>query len=217
MIEGHFIVIEGIDGAGTTTQSQRLAAYFQGRGLPVCVTHEPTTGPVGALLRQALTHRFVVPGPHGVRPPSWKTMALLFAADRLDHLDSEILPNLFDGVTVLCDRYDLSSLAYQSATANKPDEAVAWLRSLNAQARRPDLTLVVDVPADIAAQRRRRRAQAQELYELDELQVRLADAYLHAERLVPGDRLVHIDGSAPAEEVTAAIVREVEKMRSGKG
>ena len=167
MIEGHFIVIEGIDGAGTTTQAQRLAEHLQGRGLPVCVTHEPTTGPVGALLRQALTHRFVVPGTHGVRPPSWRTMAMLFAADRLDHLDSEIMPNLFDGVTVICDRYDLSSLAYQSATANDADAAVDWLRALNAHARRPDLTLVVNVPAEVAAQRRRRRGQAEELYEHD--------------------------------------------------
>ena len=217
MIEGNFIVIEGIDGAGTTTQAQILSERFLSRGLPVLTTREPTTGPVGALIRQALTHRFVVPGIHGPRPPSWKTMALLFAADRLDHLEAEILPNLLDGVTVISDRYDLSSLAYQSATA--PDESaevIPWLRAINRHARRPDLTLVLDVPADVAAQRRRSRAQASELYEIDELQVRLAAAYRSAESLLPGDRIVHIDGSRSAAEVADEISRVVWEFRGDR-
>ncbi|MCS6900135.1 MAG: dTMP kinase [Myxococcales bacterium] len=218
MIEGHFIVIEGIDGAGTTTQVQRLCERFQGRGLPVLPTREPTMGPVGSLIRQALTHRLVVPGMHGGRPPSWKTMALLFAADRLDHLEAEILPNLLDGVTVISDRYDLSSLAYQSATApEEGGEVLAWLQAINRYARRPDLTVILDVPPAVAAQRRRNRVQASELYEGDELQVRLAEAYQSAERLVPGDRVVHVDGSRGIEEVTDAIAREVWRFRGEKG
>jgi dTMP kinase len=215
MIEGHFIVIEGIDGAGTTTQTTRLCERFSAQGLPALSTREPTAGPVGALIRQALTHRLVVPGLHGPRPPSWKTMALLFAADRLDHLEAEIIPNLLDGVSVISDRYDLSSLAYQSATSDgdDPTPVLAWLRAINGHARRPDLTLVVDVPADVAAQRRRTRGQASELYEFDELQRRLADAYLHAEALVPGDTIVHIDGTASVEQVADAIWAAVQKFR----
>jgi dTMP kinase len=217
MIEGHFIVIEGIDGAGTTTQVQQLCERFQGRGLPALPTREPTAGPVGFLIRQALTHRLVVPGIHGGRPPSWKTMALLFAADRLDHLEAEILPNLLDGVTVISDRYDLSSLAYQSATApEESGEVLGWLRAINRHARRPDLTLILDVPPAVASQRRRNRAQASELYELDELQDRLAEAYRGAEALVPGDRVVHIDGSRSIAEVAEAIAEEVWRFRGDR-
>ncbi len=217
MIQGMFFVIEGIDGAGTTTLAGRLTDRLLAMGLPALATHEPTGGPVGALLRQALTHRFVVPGQHGTRPPSWKTMALLFAADRLDHLESEITPNLSDGVSVISDRYDLSSLAYQSATAKDPVAAVAWLRHLNQHARRPDLTIVIDVPPDLAAQRRAARGTAEELYEADELQRRLAEAYLRAEELVPGDVVAHIDGGRSIDEVADAIWVEVERARSPRG
>lgn len=219
MIEGNFIVIEGIDGAGTTTQMHQLCARFQARGLPAIATHEPTPGPVGAVIRQALQHRLVVPGVNGPRAPSWKTMALLFAADRLDHLEAEILPNLMDGVTVVSDRYDLSSLAYQSATSGEegPEaDVIGWLRSINRHARRPDLTIVLDVPPEVAAQRRNARNQASELYEHQELQRRLAQAYLAAEQLVPGDQLVHVDGSKPLEQVADAIAEIVWGFRGDR-
>jgi dTMP kinase len=116
MIEGQFIVIEGVDGAGTTTQTGLLVQALRGRGLPVRSTREPSDGPIGTMLRQILTGRIVVPGMSGTRPPTWTTMALLFAADRLDHLEAEVVPNLMDGVTVVSDRYDLSSIAYQSVS-----------------------------------------------------------------------------------------------------
>lgn len=214
-MSGQFIVIEGIDGAGTTTQAQLLLDHLRSKKRPAISTREPTGGPIGAMIRQALTHRLVVPGPHGPRPPGWQTMALLFAADRLDHLQAEITPNLAVGVTVLSDRYDLSSLAYQSAVADddaSQRETVAWIRELNRHARRPDLTLVVDVPAQVAAQRRRHRGGAVELYEHDDLQRRLAEAYLRAEELVPGDRVVHIDGTASVADVAAQIVAAVEAL-----
>ena len=219
MIEGTFIVIEGIDGAGTTTQTERISAKFQEQGLPAVATREPTVGPVGALVRQALTHRLVVPGVHGSHPPGWKTMALLFAADRLDHLDAEVLPNLMEGVSVVSDRYDLSSLAYQSATADDDsnEDVVGWIRALNRFARRPDLTIVLDVPAEVAGHRRRWRGHAAELYENQELQVRLAAAYRRAEALLPGDKVMHIDGGGSVEAVTAAIWSAVMAHRNHKG
>src|SRR5512139_742195 len=117
MIEGLFIAIEGIDGAGTTTQAKLLFDGLRARGLPVHLTREPSDGPIGVLIRQILTGRVVVPGLQGPRAPDWATMALLFAADRLDHVEAEIAPNLADGVTVVSDRYDYSSVAYQSVTA----------------------------------------------------------------------------------------------------
>ena len=102
MIEGLFIALEGIDGAGTTTQLERLAGRLRERGLPVHRTREPSDGPIGTMIRQVLSGRIVVNGLQGPRPPSWTTMALLFAADRTDHVESEIVPNLMDGVNLVC-------------------------------------------------------------------------------------------------------------------
>ncbi len=218
MIEGHFIVLEGIDGSGTSTQAALLGKWFRARGLPVLVTHEPTDGPIGAMIRQVLTHRLVVCGMTGPRAPTWATMALLFAADRLDHLESSILPNLLDGVTVISDRYDLSSIAYQSITsaANVDPSVVEWVRTINGRARRPDLTIVLDVAPEVAARRREERAYTTELYEESALQEALARSYGKAESLVPGDHLVHVDGNADVQAVHAAVVEAVRRLRGDK-
>jgi dTMP kinase len=221
MIEGSFIVIEGIDGAGTTTQTDLIANWFRWRGLPAHTTHEPTDGPVGSMIRQVLTNRLVVCGITGSRAPAWTTMALLFAADRLDHLESEVLPNLLDGVTVISDRYDLSSLAYQSATATGSEleaaNVISWVRELNKYARRPDLTIVLDVDAEVAAKRRRKRGSSAELYEETDLQKALARAYMQVEKFIPGDTVVHVDGNGPVDRIHTAIVEAVRKTRGEPG
>jgi dTMP kinase len=214
---GRFIVVEGIDGAGTTTAVERIVAELSARGKSVVATREPSTGPIGALIRQILAHRLVVPGEGGAKAPGWATMALLFAADRCDHLEVDILPRLARGITVVSDRYDLSSLAYQSATATSDDasaDAVTWIRELNRQARRPDLTLVLDVPAEVAAQRRQARGGSRELFEEAELQARLARIYSRAETLVPGDTVIHIDARQPVAAVVAAAVSAIDALGS---
>ena len=210
--DGLFVVFEGIDGAGTTTQCERYAARLRARRRLVHVTREPSTGPVGSMIRLALTHRLALPSAHQA-----ETMALLFAADRLDHVAAEIEPHLRDGYVVLSDRYDLSSLAYQSTTSNSGDDAgtVSWIRDLNRHARRPDLTLVLDVSPDVAAARRRARGGAAELFDAAEVQARLAAAYLGAEALVPGDRLVHIDGDAAPDVVEATIAAVLDALVTG--
>ncbi len=213
MIEGNFIAIEGVDGAGTTTQAELLGKALRERGLPIHVTREPSDGPVGTMIRQILTGRIVVPGMHGVRAPTWTTMALLFAADRLDHLEAEVNPNLMDGVTVITDRYYHSSVAYQSSSAGGGDEAIRWVRELNARARRPDLTIVLDVAPDAAAERRNIRAQAKELYEDDELQVKLGAFYAKIDEHFPDERIVHVDGNLGMEAVEAEIMRLVRELR----
>lgn len=213
MIEGLFIALEGIDGAGTTTQARLLHDALRAQGLPVHVTREPSDGPIGMLIRQVLTGRLVVPGFHGPRAPDSATMALLFAADRLDHVDAEILPNIRDGVTVISDRYDHSSVAYQSLTAGGGDDTIAWVREINRQARRPDLTIVLDVTPEAAYARRAERARARELYEDDDLQSRLAHFYLTIERVFPGDRIVHIDGLQPIDVVAAQVLSAVRSLR----
>lgn len=213
MIEGLFIVLEGVDGAGTTTHTKLLADALRARGLPITTTREPSDGPVGALIRQILTGRVVVPGISGARPSSWSTMALLFAADRLDHLEATIHPNLMDGVTVISDRYDHSSVAYQSVTAGAERETVSWVREINRHAHRPDLTIVLDVTPDEAARRRKERAAGREIYDASELQQQLAAFYIDIEKHFPGDRIVHVSAEGTVEAVHAAIMRQVRILR----
>jgi dTMP kinase len=171
------------------------------------------------LLRLCLTGRLVTPGPLGPRAPSWKTMALMFAADRLDHVEAEIAPLLEDGVTVISDRYYHSSVAYQALSAeaavNEPavlTEPIAWIRTLNAYARRPDLTIVLDVPLAEAAARRRMRG-GRELYDDDELQARLVDFYARLEQHFPGEPIVHVPGVGSVEQVASAILSQVDARR----
>lgn len=218
--EGVFVVLEGIDGAGTTTQAQRLAAHLRARRRMAHVTHEPSSGPIGAQIRLVLTQRISLPATQRA-----EVMALLFAADRLDHVASEVEPYLRDGYVVISDRYDLSSLAYQSISAGgreslydgsvlsqRPGAPTEWIRELNRFARRPDVTVVLDVSPNVAAARRRARGGAAELFDDAELQARLARAYRRAEDLVPGDRVVHVDGDGDPEAVARAVAEALEPI-----
>ena len=206
---GVFVVVEGIDGSGSTTHTKLLGKALRQRGLKVLETCEPSPGPIGSLIRQVLSRRLFVPDATGPRAFAWSTMALLFAADRMDHLDSTVVPALRDGTVVVSDRYDLSSLAYQSVTAPTGDKVVPWIRELNAAALRPDITVVIDVPVEVAEERRRSRGGMEEIFESRELQTRLCEVYRHAESLVPHDRVAHVTGEGAVSDVAAAILNAV--------
>lgn len=212
MPQGRLIVIEGVDGAGTTTQVAQLSAALRARSQAVHETREPTSGPIGALLRLCLTGRLVTPGPMGVRAPSWQTMALMFAADRQDHVDAEINPLLEEGITVVSDRYYHSSVAYQSLSASDGEAAIEWVRTLNAHARKPDLTIVLDVSSEEAAARRRQRG-GRELFDDDELQARLVEFYARLERHFPGEAIAHVSGEGSVEAIASAILSQVDLRR----
>ncbi|MCL2723411.1 MAG: dTMP kinase [Polyangiaceae bacterium] len=202
---GRFVVLEGIDGAGTTTQTQMLVEHLRNEGVRVArATREPSDGPIGSFIRQVLTGRVVAPGG---RAPAWTTMALLFAADRMDHVESEIEPVLSQGGVVVSDRYDASSLAYQSISSDRAeDTALDWIRQLNRHALRPALTIVLDVPAEVAAARRHARGEPAQLYEENDAQRMLAAFYRDLPRHMPTDSIVVIDGSGSIEDVHARVL-----------
>lgn len=208
MDRGSFIVLEGIDGAGTTTQTALLEKKLKATGRAVVTTREPTPGPIGTLIRQALSKRLVEPGGG---PINSDTMALLFAADRVDHGASLIRPAIDSGAIVVSDRYDHSSVGYQGLTGSRPfDEAARWLRAINGRAVRPNLVIVVDVDSDEAEARRRIRGGADDLYEVSSLQAKLATYYRNLASYFPDDRIVIVDGRLPVADVETAIWRIVE-------
>jgi dTMP kinase len=165
---GRFIVLEGVDGAGTTTQRERLGSWLASLGHAVHATAEPSVGPVGKLIRSLLN-----PDSGPFAP---EAMALLFAADRRDHIAREIEPQLQAGAVVLSDRYVLSSLAYQTA-AGVPRELVYSANFGGSGLLIPDLTLLVEVTGEVSAQRRAKRAGAVEIYDDRLIQERVAAAY----------------------------------------
>lgn len=190
-MRGLFLVLEGIDGAGTTTQRGRLVTWLAQLGLGVHPTAEPSSGPIGRLIRQYLGSL-----DEALEP---RAMALLFAADRRDHIAREIRPKVEAGAIVLSDRYVLSSLAYQT-TAGVPREIVA---QANADILLPDLTLYFDLPIEVAAERRAKRASAVEIYDADSTQRRVADTYRREAELLRerGEPVVFIDAARDPDSV----------------
>ncbi len=193
------IVLEGLDGAGTTTQTRRLVEHLTARGDKAHATREPSDGPIGQLIRQMLTGGHAIPG----QSIAQSTFGLLFAADRLDHLQREVDPKLAAGVTVVSDRWYHSSLAYQGTGAERD-----WITMLNARARRPDLTIFLQVRPEVAAARRVAAGRVQELFEDLRMQEDVAAGYkaTNSELAAQGERIEVIDGEAAPDLVFAAIV-----------
>lgn len=193
---GALIVIEGIDGSGSTTQSDMLLQWLQRAGIPSTFTREPSKGPIGGVLRLYIGKRLELGGP--------EAEALAFAADRMDHVTSEIAPALARGMTVVADRYYLSSLAYQALSCD-----LAWLREINRFALQPDLTVFLSVPVDVGVARFSSRA-TRERFEEDRGQLaRIADMYAAAIACLceDGEDVRVIDGTRSPGEVHADIVR----------
>jgi len=215
MNQGLFVIFEGIDGSGTTTQVRAVVERLQGMGYAARGTCEPSAGPIGAFIRQILTRsvRLETGAPAAF---DFRAMALLFAADRLDHVEREVLPALAEGQIVISDRYLLSSLAYQSATAEDGEMAVSFVRAVNQGARTPDLQIVFDVDADVARERRVARGGEAELYERDELQRRLASLYKNPEPLGPEGTLVHVDAHLPISELTESLIERIVTFLSSR-
>lgn len=190
------MAVEGIDGAGKTTQAKRLVKWLRNRGIRARYTREPSGGPVGRILRSMARRRDV----------DTRLEALLFAADRLYHVEKTIAPLLSRGYVVVSDRYLHSSLAYQAATTGEPK----WVEELNRFAPRPDLAILLDIEPEVGLERiGRRRTRFEEL----ELLEKVRENYL---RLARRRELVVIDASRKPGEVFEEIKTVVEeKLKIG--
>lgn len=205
-MSARLIVIEGIDGAGTTTQAKLLVEHLRAMGRAAHLTREPSDGPIGRLIREMLIGQHAIPGVSIAQ----STFGLLFAADRMDHVQREVEPYLDAGVTVVSDRWYHSSLAYQGVARQR-----SWLMKLNTYVRWPDLTIFLRVRPDAAAHRRLAAGRVQELFEDIRMQEEAAEGYevaiaeLMAER---GERIEVVDGEAPLDAVFSAVVRAVDSL-----
>jgi dTMP kinase len=193
-----FIVLEGLDGAGTTTQARMLQEYFTHCGHDSFPTFEPSDGVVGAFTRGLLS---------GNDAPSQRVLGLLFAADRLEHTNV-IRAELSKGRHVVCDRYIFSSMAYQTLDAEISAE---WVAQTNAGCAIPDLTVFIDVPVEVCLQRIRTRNGDRTLYERDDRLRAILDNYRRLMEFYRSryGRLVTVDGTAPPGEVHSAVVAQL--------
>ncbi len=199
--KGKFIVFEGIDGSGKSTQLKRLCTYLSEQGIPCAATCEPTHSPFGTLLRACLT---------GELDSDERAIAALFAADRLDHSfnrETGIRRMLEEGVTVLCDRFYFSSFAYNGGLV-----PLEWVISLNEVARRemrPDLTVYIELSPEEGMRRLARRGRT-ERYESFERQAAVHDRYLALfERFRDTERIAIVKSDADKDVTQAAIRRAV--------
>ncbi len=166
MGKGTFIVLEGLDGAGVSGHAKLLDAYLKQKGYRTLLTKEPTTGPIGRVIKEVLKTN---------GGASYKSIQLLFCADRAKHLEDEILPALAQGKVVVCDRYMFSTLAYGFASGVDTH----WLYNVNREFRMPDLTVFIDISPDVSITRIEKKGKQRELFEKRETLSKVRKAYLN--------------------------------------
>jgi dTMP kinase len=191
-VSGIFICLEGLDGCGKSTQAEILANWLKSLDKDVILTAEPTKGPIGRFLRK------IIQGRVEVAPLA---EAMLFAADRCDHLEKLVKPALARGKVVVCERYIYSSLAYQGARG-VPEQTI---RKLNEQFLRPHLVILLDVPVDVALRRMKKR-NLDEFEKNRKFQERVREIYL---LLFKKEGLPILDGTLPVPELAEKIKRLV--------
>lgn len=210
MDQGKFIVLEGIDGAGTSTQGPLLVKYLfeKDKKNVVLLTREPTKlSPYGLELRRRLTGD-LLPGEITINDPEY--WADLFINDRKWHVDKVLMPSLRLGLQLISDRYDLSTIAYQSAQGRDMEELIRKHEGLPV----PDLTLLLDLPVEIAMQRAGKDSQrTKEYFDDHAFQEKVRTNYLvAAQKLNKSRNIVVIDSSRPIDEIAKEIQQEVNKL-----
>ena len=202
---GNFNVVEGIDGAGKTTQISLLTAWLKSRGRAVHTTAEPTNSTIGGIIRDAL---------EGLTEKTACEMTALFVADRIFHNTnpvSGIRNILASGQDVICDRYYYSTLAYQGSMTDYD-----WVSALNLQCPdilKPDLCVFLDLKPEVSLDRIARNRSVTEIYENIDTLKKVRDQFFNVfEQLKSRDRICVIDAGGTVEEVSESIIRAVSDL-----
>lgn len=189
--KGFFLVIEGIDGAGTTTQVNAVYNWLKTHKIPCLKTREPSQGIIGRHIKKLLKEKNT----------NSAELALLFAADRLDHLASTVFPALYKGMWVVSDRYRLSSLAYQSL-----DCEFEWVKDINRYAPTPNLTILLDLPVEPALERVKKRGEKWEIFEEKNKLKKIRKNYLELATRKEEGKIITLDAAKSKESLTTDIV-----------
>jgi len=189
-----FICIEGLDGCGKTTQARLLVRRLIKMGYDAVYTAEPSRGKIGNFIRKYCLH--------GGKRMSVVVEALLFAADRFEHVKDVILPALDEGSIVVSDRYVYSSMAYQGAAGLD----LKWIEMINEHAIRPNLAIFIDVEPHTVIKRLKSKKSVMENLET---QLKVRDVYM---KFVGKGALTKIDGNRSKKEVADAILKAVMKL-----
>ena len=200
---GRFIVFEGIDGAGKTTQIERLAARLRAEGCRVAVTAEPTASVSGGLLRDALG---------GIQKRTACEMAALFVLDRIFHKVNPggIESLLSQGYDVICDRYYYSSMAYQGSQTD-----AHWVRDMNLgcpEIRRPDLCVFLDLSPEESLRRIARDRTTTEIYEKKEILEAVRKRFFEVFETLEDNIAVIDTTGCSIDEVADKVAAVVDKM-----
>ena len=187
--KGVFICIEGLDASGKTTHAHLLVRNLRRKGFDAVYTTEPSRGEIGRFIRTYVLQR-------KRRVPS-VVEALLFAVDRVDHVEKEVKPALEKGKIVVSDRYVYSSLAYQGAAGLD----IKWIEEINRLALSPDLAIYIDVPPEVVVKRIKRKKSVMENLET---QKRVREVYM---KFVENGKLVSVDGNRGKNEVAKDILK----------
>jgi len=189
--KGVFICVEGLDGCGKTTQTKLLVERLEKKGYDAIYTAEPSRGEIGSFIKEYCLH--------GETRVSSIVEALLFAADRFEHVEKEVIPTLNEGKLVVSDRYVYSSLAYQGATGLD----LEWIEKINEHAIRPHLAVFIDVEPETVIQRLKPKKSVMENLGT---QQKVREVYM---KFVEKGELVKIDGNNFKQEVADDILTVV--------
>ena len=191
MNKGFFICLEGLDGSGKTTHSKKLVQNLRNEGFEAIYTTEPSRGELGTFIREIILE--------GKKRIPRVLEAILFAIDRVEHLEKDVKPVLKEGKIVVSDRSVYSSLAYQGSTELDID----WIKEINRFALSPDLGIYIDVPPEIVVKRIRRKKSVMERLET---QKKVQEVYM---KFVKNGELKAIDGNRFKAEVKQSILNLV--------
>ena len=194
---GKFIVFEGIDGAGKSTQAELLYHFLKKKKIKVHLTHEPTSFLIGGIIRSSLSHDWQAPP---------ECLQLLFAADRSYHLEKEITPLLKKGINVICDRYFFSSIAFGGYEIDDMN----WLFQINQRFFLPDIVFLLEISPKTAISRLKKERYSLTLFEKEEKLKKIAQNFRELSQKFKNIKI--IDGEKKIEEVFEEIKKEIKKL-----